>query len=221
MSKKITSSPYFSLILALLLSMLIPVLFVHNHAWRIMLLCIPACLHVLHIAQISHNTGKGEFAYKIKEEDAEKTLFICHNISYEIIAFYLIIPISVQFLISIFPKTIMNFLYDTSLGMLILEMIYMACVYLLCFYTYSKKEFTIDAKEIKYKRSFGILKFNRTFIINEDCFAFNISFIEQSLFFILIDHSCTRIKRFDLNNIDQKTVLDFFQPYLPYKPTTS
>jgi len=214
--KKLISSPYFSFILALLLSMIIPVLFVDSPAWRSLLLCIPASLHVLHVAQASHNTGKGKIASGIKEKDSEKVLFVCRNIGYEIMGSYLLIPLLVLLFISVFPRSVMDFLYETSLGMLILETIYVALVYLFCFSSFSKKEFTINSKEIKYKRSFGVLERHRTFIINKDCIAFNISG-RQSVFLKLTSFPGTKPKSFFLDDIKEQTVINFFLPYLPYQ----
>lgn len=226
MIKKLRSSPYISLILALLLSMLIPVL-VHDQRvpW---FLSIPACLHILHIAQLSHNTGKGGIVSGIGDNGSEKRLFVCYNIGYGIIGLYPFVSILAYFLISFLFPAFQDFLYETSLGGLVLETIYMAVIYLICFKWLPKKEFIVNSKEIIYKRTFGILEYRKRFVINENCFAFYIygersSFLdlheygEQSLYLELIGYSNTNFKTFHLKNIDRNTVTEFFKAYIPYK----
>lgn len=223
MIQKVVLSPYFSLVLALLLSMLIPVL-THNH-W---FLSIPACLHILHIARISHNTGKGRVVSGIEDHVSEKRLFVCYNIGYAIIILYPFIPFLAHLLILFLLPGFLDFLYDTSLGGLILETVYIAVIYLICFKWFPKKEFIVNSKEIIYKRSFGILEYRKRFVINENCFAFFIygersSFLdlhkygELSLYLELIGYPDANFKTFQLENMDRNTVAGFFQPYLPYK----
>jgi hypothetical protein len=206
--------------------MLIPVLVHDGRApW---FLSIPACLHVLHIAQLSHNTGKGGIVSGIRDNGSEKRLFVCYNIGYGIIGLYPFVSILAYFLISSLLPAFQTFLYETSLGGLILETIYIAVIYLICFKWFSKKEFIVNSKKIIYKRSFGILEYRKRFVINETCFAFYIygeqsSFLdlykygEQSLYLEIIGYSNTNFKTFYLENMDRNTVIDFFQPYLPYK----